>query len=49
VSDQQLSGPEEVAEDNATFLNTTKGTEAARKYKCRIDIKDNITVIMQQN
>jgi len=28
--------PEEVAEDNATFLNTVIGTKAARKCTCQM-------------
>jgi hypothetical protein len=50
VSDQQLTRQkEEVPEDNGTFLDTVKGTEAARKYICLIDNTDNTTVIMQQS
>lgn len=42
--DQQLPEDEkDVAEHkNNTFLDALKGLEAARKYVCQIDIKNNI-------
>jgi hypothetical protein len=36
---------EEVAEYKATFLDALKILEAARKYICQFDTKNNITVM----
>jgi hypothetical protein len=36
---------EELAEDKATFLDTLKGIEAAKKHTCQFHVEDNITVM----
>jgi hypothetical protein len=35
---------EEVAELKATFLDTLKGLQAARKYMCQFDTENNIVI-----
>jgi hypothetical protein len=36
---------QEVAEHKATFLDALKGLDAARKYMCQFETKNNITVM----
>jgi hypothetical protein len=44
--DQYFTRPEEeVVERKGTFLDTPKGLEAARKYICQFDTKNNIIVM----
>jgi hypothetical protein len=48
VLDQHLTRPEgeeEVAEHKAAFMVVLKGLEAAEKYMCQFDTKNNITVM----
>jgi hypothetical protein len=40
---EELEEEEEVAEYKVTFLDALKGWEAARKFICQFDTKDNIT------
>jgi hypothetical protein len=51
VLDQHLTRPEEETKNEVakvTFLDALKGLEAARKYICQFDTKNNIIVMFNK-